>query len=244
MNVAVRDDSSVASAIACSIAAATAGSARPAGLRRCVTRRSTSPDRPSACHRCRRCLTVEAETGLSGVDSSAALACSRSRRLVRPASYSGRGGVPAGASGRVPSTTSMMWSSHHRARSTISGGSPASPICGPGRPPAGRGCRSRPLPARSATAASSTTPSSPANRIAVPDAPSTTCGRPSMITRSPALIPSAPLIPPPATPSRHRPAGPTGRSSAPAATAGDRPPAGPRPGPRPAPRRPATAGLP
>ena len=41
------------------------------------------PGRPPACHRCRRCLTVEAETGRSGVDNSAALACSRSRRLVR-----------------------------------------------------------------------------------------------------------------------------------------------------------------
>ncbi len=141
MNVAVRDESSVASAIACSIAPATAGSARPAGLRRCVTRRSTSPGRPSACHRWRRCLTVEAETGLPDADSSAALACSRSRRLVRSTSYSGRGGVPAGMSGRVPSTTSMMWSSHHRARSTTSGGSPASPICGPGRAPADRSCR-------------------------------------------------------------------------------------------------------
>ena len=86
MNVAVRDDSSVASAIACSIASATAGSARPAGLRRRVTRLSTSPGRPSACHRCRRCLTVEAATGLPGADSSAALACSRSRRLVRSTS--------------------------------------------------------------------------------------------------------------------------------------------------------------
>ena len=83
MNVAVRDDSSVASAIACPIAAATAGSTRPAGLRLRWARLSTSPGRPSACHRCRRCLTVEAATGLSGVDSSAALACSRSASLVR-----------------------------------------------------------------------------------------------------------------------------------------------------------------
>ncbi len=190
-----------------------AGSARPAGLRRCVTRLSTSPGRPSACQRCRRCLTVEAETGLPGTDSSAALARSRSRRLVRWTSYSGRGGVPAGMSGRVPSTTSMMWASHHRARSASSGGSTASPTCGPGPPTAGR-ISSRPLPASSATAASTTAPSSPANRTEVPVAPSTTRGRPSTITRSPALIPSAlpgPLTPRPATSSRSRSAGPTGR---------------------------------
>ena len=92
-------------------------------------------------------------------------------------------------------------------RSTSSGGSPASPACGTGRPPVRPSC-SRPLPASPATAASSMTPSSLANRIAVPEALSTTCGRPSMMTRSPALIPSAPagpLIPPPGAPSRPRP---------------------------------------
>ncbi len=86
MNVAARDDSSAASAIACSIASATAGSALPAGLRLRWTLLSTSPGRPSACHRCRRCLTVEAATGRPGADSSAALACSRSARLVRSTS--------------------------------------------------------------------------------------------------------------------------------------------------------------
>jgi hypothetical protein len=82
MNVAVRDDWSVASAIACSIASATTGPQRPAGLRRRVARLSTSPGSPSACHRCRLCLTVEAATGLPGTDSSTALASSRWRRLV------------------------------------------------------------------------------------------------------------------------------------------------------------------
>ena len=206
------------------------------------TRLSTSPGRPSACHRCRRCLTVEAATGRPGTDSSAAFACSRSARLVRSPSYAGRGGAPAGASGGVPSTTSMMWASHHRARSTASGGSPPSPVCAAGCPPGPRGCsRIRPLPTSSATAASSTAPSSSANRISGPEAPSTTRGRPSMMTRSPALTGSAVVTarprPGPATPSRRCRAGRTCRWPAHAARAGDRPPAGLRPGPRPAPRR-------
>ena len=86
MNDAVRDESSVASTIACSIASVTAGSARPPGLRLRWTRLSTRPGKPSACHRCRRCLTVEAATGLPREDSSAALACSRPARLVRSTS--------------------------------------------------------------------------------------------------------------------------------------------------------------
>lgn len=85
--------------------------------------------------------------------------------------------------------TSMMCASHHRARSSVSGGSPVSPVRAGGCPPGPRGCsRIRPLPTSSATAVSSTAPSSAANRISGPKAPSTTRGHPSTTTRPPALI--------------------------------------------------------
>ena len=101
-NPVVREDASVASPIACRIASTTRSSARPAGRIRRAARQSTSPARPCASHRWRRCLTVLAGTGLPAADSSAAFALSRSVRLVRSGSYSGLGRVPAGASGRSP----------------------------------------------------------------------------------------------------------------------------------------------
>ena len=188
MNVAVLDDSSVASAIACSIASATTGSARPAGLRRRVTRRSTSPASPSACHRCRRCLTYEAETRLPGRRQLAGL-----RLLPRRQA----GEAPGRTAASAASLAVHPAPAHTRPRrcaAPTTAPPPPSPQADPPVRSAARHCTVRPWrrPARAGPPPANRSPSPPSPRRphqpAAPRAPETaitTCGTPSTRTRSP-----------------------------------------------------------